>query len=112
MTAFFELPGVARLGGNGYLVEDGGPLFSGPGGGGVFVEGVAGDEGKGEGGLGVDHLLVGEVDFAPGTGFFEGGAGEGAVAGVGHGDLDGVLVHGGFDAEDVGGHDDVLGEVF
>src|SRR5258708_379854 len=111
MTAVFELQGGTRLGGNGYLVEDGGPLFSGPGGCGVFVEGVAGDEGEGEGGLGVDHLLVGEVDFAPAAGFLEGGAGEGAVAGVGYGDLDGVLVHGGVDAEDVGGYDDVLGEV-
>ena len=74
--------------------------------------GVTGDQREGEGGLGVDHLLVGEVDFAPGTGFLEGGAGESAVAGVGYGDLDGVLVHGGVDAEDVGGYDDVLGEVF
>ncbi len=98
--------------GDGDLVEDFGPVLAGAGGGGVFVEGVAGDEGKGEGGFGVDHLLVGEVDLAPGAGFLEGGTRQSAVAGVGYGDLDGVLVHGGFDSEDVGGYDDVLGEVF
>ena len=103
---------MGDLCGDGDLVEDFGPVFAGAGGGGVFVEGVAGDEGQGEGGFGEDHLLVGEVDLAPGAGFLEGGAGEGAVAGVGYGDLDGVLVHGGFDSEDVGGDDDVLGEVF
>ncbi len=78
---------------------------------GLFVEGVTGDERESEGGLGVDHLLVGEIDLAPGAGFFEGGAGECAVAGVGDGDLDGVLVHGGVNAEDFGRDDDVLGEV-
>ena len=62
------------LGGNGNLIEDGGPLFPDSGGVGFFVEGVAGDQGKGQGGLGEDHLLVGEVDFAPAAGFFEGGS--------------------------------------
>ena len=93
------------------LLQNFGPVLAGSCGVGLFVEGVAGDEGQGEGGFGEDHLLVGKVDLAPGAGFLEGGAGEGAVAGVGYGDLDGVLVHGGFDAEDVGGNDDVLGEV-
>ena len=46
------------------------------------------------------------------TGFFQRGAGERAVADVGHGDLDGVFVHGGVVAENFGGDDDVLGEVF
>ena len=77
----------------------------------LLVERVTSDQGQGQGGFGEDHLLVGEVDFAPTAGFLEGGAGEGTVAGVGHGDLDGVFVHGGVDAEDVGGYDDVLGEV-
>src|SRR5258707_7892968 len=100
-------------GGDGFgdSVEDFGPVFAGAGGGSLLVEGVAGDEGQGEGGLGVDHLLVGEVDLAPGAGLFESGTGERAVAGVGHGDLDGVLVHGGLYAEDVRGYHDVLGEV-
>src|SRR6185437_1573048 len=93
------------------LVEDVGPLLAVAGGVGLLVEGIAGNQGQGEGSFGVDHLLVGEVDLAPTAGFLQGGAGESAVAGVGHGDLDGVLVHGGFRAEDVRGYDDVLGEV-
>ena len=92
-------------------IQDFGEALAFAGGGGLLVVGVAGDEGQGEGGFREDHLLVGEVDLAPGAGFLEGGAGEGSVAGVGDGDLDGVLVHGGFDAEDVGGDDDVLREV-
>src|SRR5205823_6278809 len=39
------------------------------------------------------------------------GTRQSAVASVRNGDLDGVLVHGGVDAEDVGGYDDVLSEV-
>ena len=48
-TAFFAVFFVEAdgLGGDGYLVEDGGPFFSGPGGRGVFVEGVTGDEREG-----------------------------------------------------------------
>src|SRR5260370_30198789 len=62
-------------GGDGFgdFVEDFGPVFSGAGGGGLPVEGVAGDEGQGEGGFGVDHLLGGEADLAPGAGLSEGG---------------------------------------
>ena len=105
--------GVEGLdGGYGWnLVEDFGPFLGGAGGVGLLVEGVSGDEGESECGLGVDHLLVGEIDLAPGAGFFEGGAGECTVTGVGDGDLDGVLVHGGIYAEDLRGDDDVLGEV-
>ena len=38
--------------------------------------GIAGDQRHHRGRLGVDHLLVGGVHFAPGAGLFEGGAGE------------------------------------
>src|SRR5579871_5255206 len=99
------------LGGDGNLVQNRSPVFAFAGGVGVPVEAIAGDEGEGHGGFGIDHLLIGEVDLAPAAGFLEGRAGESAVAGVGYGDLDGVLVHGSVDAEDLRGDDNVLGEV-
>jgi hypothetical protein len=58
-----EIRRADGLCGDGYLVEDGGPFFSDPGGVGLLVEGVAGDEGESQGGLGVDHLFVGEIDL-------------------------------------------------
>jgi hypothetical protein len=94
------------------LIENVCPLLALAGSVRFFVEGVASDEGKGEGGLGIDHLLVGDVYFAPTAGFLQGAAGESAVAGVSYGDLDCVLVHRRFDAEHVRGYDDVLREVF
>ena len=55
----------------GDFIENFGPIFAGAGCGGLFVQGIAGDEGQGEGGFREDHLLVGEVDLAPGAGFLE-----------------------------------------
>src|SRR5260370_178029 len=51
MTAVFELQGVTRLGGNGYLVGGGGPTFSGQGGCGVFGESEDADQREGGGGV-------------------------------------------------------------
>lgn len=94
--------------------EQAGEVLAGAGGLRVLVEGVAGDQWQGHGGFGVDHLFPGQVNFAPAGSFLQRGAGEGAVAGVGYGDLDGVLVHGNVGVvseQNLGGHDDVLGEV-
>lgn len=74
--------------------------------------GVADDEWYDGGGFGVYHLFVEGVDFSPRGGFFEGRAGAGAVAGVGHGNLDGVLVHRHVVAEAFGAYDGVLRKVF
>ena len=54
----------------------------------VAVVGVAGQQREGDRRLAVDHLLMGGGDLAPGTGLPEGGTREGAVALVGHGELD------------------------
>jgi len=60
------------LGGNGYLIQNGCPVFALAGDVGVLVEAVAGYERKSEGGFGENHLLVGEIDLAPAAGFLEG----------------------------------------
>ena len=73
--------------------------------------GVGDDGGDDGGAFSIDHLLEFLADLAPAAGLEECGGGAGAVADVGHGDLDGVLVHGDFLAEDFGADDGVLGEV-
>ena len=71
-----------------------------------------GDDGRDDGGaFGIDHLLQFLAHLAPAAGLEEGAGGAGAVADVGHGDLDGVFVHGDFLAKDFGADDGVLSKV-
>src|SRR5438552_4750260 len=93
MGGWWAQPSLLRGGGDGLVgveVGEAAELAMFPA---AAVPGVAGDDGDSEGGFAIDHLLVGGIDLAPARGFLERRAAQGAVADVGDGDLNGVLVH-------------------
>src|SRR5258706_9983450 len=73
---------------------------------------IPNDQRHGQRCLAEDHLFVNRIHLTPTARFLERAARERAVAHVGDGDLHGVLMHRGvFVGENLGGDDDVLGEI-
>src|SRR5208337_4855905 len=72
---------------------------------------VADDEWHGERGLGEDHLLEHRVNFPPTRRFLKRASGKRPVANVGHGDLDGILVHRDVEPEHLRRNHNVLGKI-
>ncbi len=72
---------------------------------------IARNQRKGDRGLGKDHLLIGQIDLAPRTGFLQCRSAQRAIAYIGYRYLDRILVHRRFHAQDVRSYDDVLRKI-
>ena len=77
----------------------------------TVVVNIRGDKRNDRGAFGIDHLLQLLAHLAPAAGFEQRGRRAGAVAHVGNGNLDGILVHRYLVTQNLGADNGVLGKV-